>query len=95
MTPTTCEADECIARFFSGPNPGTGCSYVSSTDELLLVDGMLLLPLWIDNLVVTEDIIPVKYDKQDQQGKVAFNERSPHPTQYQGSLARSPGGPQT
>jgi hypothetical protein len=24
-----------------------------------------------------------KYDKQDRQGKVAFNERSPHPTQQQ------------
>jgi hypothetical protein len=36
-----------------------------------------------------------KYDKQDQQGRAAFNEHSPHPTQYQGSVARSPGGPQT
>jgi hypothetical protein len=33
-----------------------------------------------------------KYDKQDRQGKAAFNERSPHPTQQQ--AARSPGGPQ-
>jgi hypothetical protein len=33
-----------------------------------------------------------KYDKQDRQGKVAFNERSPHPTQQQAPAARSPGG---
>jgi hypothetical protein len=26
-----------------------------------------------------------KYDKQDHQGKAAFNERSPHPTQWQGA----------
>jgi hypothetical protein len=26
-----------------------------------------------------------KYDKQDRQGKAAFNERSPHPTQRQGA----------
>jgi hypothetical protein len=36
----------------------------------------------------------VKYDKQDRQGKAAFNERSPHPTQQQAPAARSPGGPQ-
>jgi hypothetical protein len=24
----------------------------------------------------------LKYDKQDRQGKAAFNERSPHPTQH-------------
>jgi hypothetical protein len=34
----------------------------------------------------------VKYDKQDRQGKAAFNERSPHPTQQQASAAWSPGG---
>jgi hypothetical protein len=37
----------------------------------------------------------MKYDKQDQQGKVAFNERNPHMTQQQEPVARSPGGPQT
>jgi hypothetical protein len=37
----------------------------------------------------------IKYDKQDQQGKAAFNERSPHMTQQQEPMARSPGGPQT
>jgi hypothetical protein len=37
----------------------------------------------------------VKYDKQDQQGKAAFNERNPHMTQQQDPMARSPGGPQT
>jgi hypothetical protein len=37
----------------------------------------------------------VKYDKQDQQGKAAFNERHPHMTQQQEPMARSPGGPQT
>jgi hypothetical protein len=36
-----------------------------------------------------------KYDKQDQQGKAAFNERNPHMTQQQEPVARSPGGPQT
>jgi hypothetical protein len=35
----------------------------------------------------------VKNDKQDQQGKAAFNERNPHPTQQQEPVARSPGGP--
>jgi hypothetical protein len=37
----------------------------------------------------------IKYDKQDQQGKAAFNERNPHITQQQEPVARSPGGPQT
>jgi hypothetical protein len=37
----------------------------------------------------------IKYDKQDQQGKAAFNERNPHMTQQQEPMARSPGGPQT
>jgi hypothetical protein len=36
----------------------------------------------------------LKYDKQDRQGKAAFNERSPHPTQQQAPAAKSPGGPQ-
>jgi hypothetical protein len=36
-----------------------------------------------------------KYDKQDQQGKVALNERNPHTTQQQETAARSPGGPET
>jgi hypothetical protein len=35
-----------------------------------------------------------KYDKQDRQGKAAFNERRPHPTQQQAPSARSPGAPQ-
>jgi hypothetical protein len=34
-----------------------------------------------------------KYDKQDQQGKAAFNERNPHMTKQQESMAWSPGGP--
>jgi hypothetical protein len=37
----------------------------------------------------------MKYDRQDQQGKAAFNERNPHMTQQQKPMARSPGGPQT
>jgi hypothetical protein len=37
----------------------------------------------------------VKYDKQDQQGKAAFNERNPHMIQQQEPVARSPGGPLT
>jgi hypothetical protein len=36
-----------------------------------------------------------KYDKQDQQGKAAFNERNPLMTQQQEPMARNPGGPQT
>jgi hypothetical protein len=36
-----------------------------------------------------------KYDKQDQQGKAAFNERNTHMTHQQEQVARSPGGPQT
>jgi hypothetical protein len=40
-------------------------------------------------------MIIVKYDKQDQQGKAAFNERNPHMTQQQEPVAMSPGGPQT
>jgi hypothetical protein len=34
----------------------------------------------------------IKYDKQDQQGKAAFNKRNPHTTQLQEPVARSPGG---
>jgi hypothetical protein len=37
----------------------------------------------------------VKYDKQDQQGKAAFNERNSHMTRQQEPVARSPDGPQT
>jgi hypothetical protein len=37
----------------------------------------------------------LKYDKQDQQGKAAFNERNPLMTQQQEPMARSPGGSQT
>jgi hypothetical protein len=36
-----------------------------------------------------------RYDKQDQQGKAAFNERNPHTTQQQKPEARSTGEPQT
>jgi hypothetical protein len=36
-----------------------------------------------------------KYDKQDQQGKAAFNERNSNMTKQQEPVARSPGGPQT
>jgi hypothetical protein len=35
----------------------------------------------------------MKYDRQDKQGKAAFNERNPHMTQQQELAARSPGGP--
>jgi hypothetical protein len=37
-------------------------------------------------------IYSVKYDKQDQQGKAAFNERNPHMTQQQEPMAWSHGG---
>jgi hypothetical protein len=37
----------------------------------------------------------LEYEKQDQQGKAALNERNPHMTQQQEPMARSPGGPQT
>jgi hypothetical protein len=40
-------------------------------------------------------MISLKYDKQNQQGMVAFNEPTPHMTQQQEPVARSPGGPQT
>jgi hypothetical protein len=31
----------------------------------------------------------IKYDKQDRQGKAAFNERNPHMTKQQEPMARS------
>jgi hypothetical protein len=37
----------------------------------------------------------MKYDKQDQQGKAAFNERNPNSNQQQEPVARSPGVPKT
>jgi hypothetical protein len=37
----------------------------------------------------------IQYDKQDQQGKAAFNEHNPNTTHQQEPAARSPGGPQT
>jgi hypothetical protein len=37
----------------------------------------------------------LQYDKQDQQGKAAFNERNPLMTKQQEPMARSLGGPQT
>jgi hypothetical protein len=47
--------------------------------------------------VFHEQLFPIKlkYEKQDQQGKAAFNERNPHMTQQQEPMARSPCGPQT
>jgi hypothetical protein len=44
---------------------------------------------------IHREFIPIKYDKQDQQGKAAFNERNPHMTQQQEPMVRSPAGPQT
>jgi hypothetical protein len=35
----------------------------------------------------------IKYDKKDQQGKAAFNERNPQTTKQHLPVARSPGGP--
>jgi hypothetical protein len=35
------------------------------------------------------------YDKQDQQGQAAINERNPHTTQQQDPAARRTGAPQT
>jgi hypothetical protein len=37
----------------------------------------------------------MKYDKHDQQGKAAYNERRPHMTQQQKPVARNPGGHET
>jgi hypothetical protein len=37
----------------------------------------------------------MKYDKRDQQRKVAFNERNFNMTQQQEPVAKSPGGPKT
>jgi hypothetical protein len=34
-----------------------------------------------------DDFYYIKYDKQDQQGKAAFNERNPHMNQRQGAQA--------
>jgi hypothetical protein len=42
-----------------------------------------------------DNSVSQKYDKQDQQGKAAFNERNPYATQQQELVAKSPGGPQT
>jgi hypothetical protein len=50
---------------------------------------------FLANFVYTAHMMPyLKYDKQDQQGKAAFNERNLHMTQQQELVARSPGGPQ-
>jgi hypothetical protein len=43
---------------------------------------------------ITFAVQPTKYDKQDQHGNAAFNERNPYTTQQQEPMARSPGGPQ-
>jgi hypothetical protein len=37
----------------------------------------------------------IKYDKQDQQEKAAFNDRNPNITEQQEPVARSPGGLKT
>jgi hypothetical protein len=50
-----------------------------------------MLHVFIIPLVQTQS----KYDKQDQQGKAAFNERNPNMTQQQEPMGRSPGGHQT
>jgi hypothetical protein len=47
------------------------------------------------NKVIHSNLVNIKYDKQDQQIKAAFNARNPHMTQQQEPVARSPGGPQT
>jgi hypothetical protein len=54
---------------------------------------VLLLKIKMIEIMKKNDCI--KYDKQHQQGKAAFNERNPHMTQQQEPVARSPGGPQT
>jgi hypothetical protein len=51
--------------------------------------------LYLTYRLIIVTICAKKYDKQDQQGKAAFNERNPHTTQQQEPVARSPGGPQT
>jgi hypothetical protein len=52
----------------------------------------LLAEPCIDNhyLFVTVRYTCIQYDKQDEQGKAAFNERNPLTTQEQEPLARSP-----
>jgi hypothetical protein len=42
--------------------------------------------IW-NNAIEIYFVVAVKYDKQDRQGKAAFNERSPHPTQQQAPAA--------
>jgi hypothetical protein len=56
----------------------------------IILSGSLLSLLEIDSTVLS-----IKYDKQDQQGMAAFNERSPHMTQQQEPVVRSPDEPQT
>jgi hypothetical protein len=77
---TTGLKPECTA---TEPNPLPGCS----TDEITINS--------LQSISALQDSDPklsvVKYEKQDQQGKAAFNERNPHMTQQQEPMARSPG----
>jgi hypothetical protein len=43
----------------------------------------------VESIIDLTISIHLKYDKQDQQGKAAFNERNPHMTQQQEPMARS------
>jgi hypothetical protein len=42
---------------------------------------------------VLKPLLEIIYDKQDRQGKAAFNERNPHKTQQLEPAARRPGDP--
>jgi hypothetical protein len=53
------------------------------------------MKLTLYNLYVEFHKNTIKYDKQDQQGKAALNERNPHMIKRQEQVARSPGGPLT
>jgi hypothetical protein len=61
----------------------------------------LFIKCYIDGLSLRQTLLlagvnyNIIYDKQDHQGKAAFNKPSPRPTKKQEPVARSPGGPQT
>jgi hypothetical protein len=55
--------------------------FLRNVKSLQLIGCESLKPSDFLNIKKTLPNITKKYDKQDHQGKAAFNERSPHPTQ--------------
>jgi hypothetical protein len=74
---------------------GFGNNSILEKVQLKYLKHLLGLTSCTPNCIVYGETGVKKHDKQDQQGKVAFNERNPHMTQQQEPMARSPGGPQT